>query len=350
MKTVVSRTTDISFINVAKTLAIFFVPLGHLHIPSKLNLFICSFLIQTFFFISGYLFSIDTVSTKKFLTKKFKSLMIPFYFIGCISFLFHFFIGRKYGDDALYPYSLSDNLIGLFFGTPFKKYLGFNFPLWFLPTFFSAEIIFFFFQKYIKKISLWACLLCFFIGIFLKEINFYRLPFCLDISMFTLIFLQMGYFFRKKKGLEYIYKHANELVYRMFLIVVFFVLVIIISQINDAEGYVSTPDRRLNNYFLYVISGFVGSIFLLLLSDCIPKKRFFDFYGRNTILILGFHLMALSLIKGIQVFIFHIPLNTDRAVVINIIYVIFVFVILTPVIYLINTHTPFLIGRKKGIL
>ena len=62
----------IGFVDYGKSIAIFLVILGHLNISSQLYLFIYSFHIPFFFFISGYLFN-NTLSfqntVKKYLFK-----------------------------------------------------------------------------------------------------------------------------------------------------------------------------------------------------------------------------------------------------------------------------------------
>jgi len=124
-----------------------------------------------------------------------------------------------------------------------------------------------------------------------------------------------------------------------------------VSNMNNSHGIISMVHRVFNNYFLFFAVAFSGSLFIIFLSNCIPNHRLFRFYGRNTIIILGFHLMCFSLLKAVQLFIFHIPLEiANENFLINILYAVSTFILLSPVIYLINKYLPFTIGREKGIL
>jgi fucose 4-O-acetylase-like acetyltransferase len=106
--------------------------------------------------------------------------------------------------------------------------------------------------------------------------------------------------------------------------------------------------RVFNNYPLYLIGAVSGSLSVFYLSNCMFKSSIFDFYGRNTIIILGLHVVMLSLIKGIQVFVFRIPLSvTEPYFYVNVLYCIFAFVLFVPIIRFMNRYLPFLIGRKK---
>lgn len=345
-----SSTQNIYFANVAKTLVIFCILLGHLPIPHDLYAFMNCYLIPFFFIISGYLLSIDAIPFKKLFVKKTKTIMLPYYLFAVITFLFWYFFGRYYGDDALQDVSPVQYATGALLGIPSRSLLGFNLPIWFLPTLFCAEIIYYGILRFFKKRAWIVCIFCFLIGVIVKIYYPWRLPFGLDVSLFALLFFQVGRWIREGNWIEkYI---ANiSFVYRILLVIGFCGLTYFISQINQANGAISMVDRIFNNYMLYFISAFSGVLFILYLSYCLPESSLFNFYGRNTIILLGFHLMVFSIIKGLQVFVLGISLElTEGLLWVEILYVILTFVLLAPVIYLVNKYTPFLLGRKKGIL
>ncbi len=343
---------EIHFVNVAKTLTIFLIVLAHLPIPTPLWLFIGSFRMPLFFLLSGYLISSRQYDFISFVKKKAKTLLIPYAFFAIISLFFWYFIGKKYGNDSSpdNASSLFKYIIGFILAIPSKEYLGFNFPIWFLPSLFCAEIMFYLCQKYFRKISFFIFCLCFCIGVLIKNYIDIRLPFGIDVSFFALLFIYTGNWMKKKNLIEK-YVCNVKFLYKIFFSIVFAILTIYISHINNAGGTISMVHRIFNNYFLYFVGAFSGSLFLLFLSNCIPNHRIFSFYGRNTIIILGFHLMIFSFIKAIQLFIFHIPIEiANNSFSINFLYTILTFILVTPIIFLINKYTPFLIGRQIGIL
>jgi len=344
---------DIPFVNTVKVFAIFLVVLGHLSISNEIYSFINIFHMPVFFLISGYLMSGNSDSFFIFTKKKAKALLIPYIFFAFVTFFFWYFVGRKYGNDSLDGQNTSvvlKHIIGIFLAIPSKDYLGFNFPIWFLPSLFCAEIIFYGIRKYFKKVSFLMCLIAFSVGVLLNKMQIFRLPFGIDVSFFALLFIFMGNWLRKNNLVE-TYICNKKLIYKMFFTILFGALTFYISHINSAGGTISMVHRVFNNYFLYLVGAFSGILCILFLSNCMPNHRLFHFYGRNTIFILGFHLMCFSLLKAIQVFVFHIPAETaNGGLFINVMYAIFTFILLAPVIYLINKYAPFIVGREKGVL
>ena len=69
----------------ARGYGIILVILGHLSLQ-KANIWIYSFHVPLFFFISGYLLN-DNLALKPFIIKKLKALMIPYFSLGIIAFL-----------------------------------------------------------------------------------------------------------------------------------------------------------------------------------------------------------------------------------------------------------------------
>jgi hypothetical protein len=195
-----------------------------------------------------------------------------------------------------------------------------------------------------------AFIFCFGLGILLKELNLYRLPYGLDIALFALLFIQIGHWLKRKQFIEKQISNRSLWV-KIGLTIIAFCLTFFVSQINDGQEPMAMVHRVFNNYFLYLVGALFGCLFILYLSNCLPSMRIFDFFGRNTIFLLGFHLVILGLIKGIQVFLLHIPLEiTKDFLIVDIVYVLFTFVLLSPLIYLVNKYMPFLLGRQKGII
>jgi fucose 4-O-acetylase-like acetyltransferase len=293
---------------------------------------------------------VDTVSFKKMIVKKVRTLLLPYFLFAFISFLYWFFIGKNYGDDILQKHNATQYLTGIFLAIPSKEYLGFNLPVWFLPSLFCTEILFYFGKKIFKQYSFIIFIFCFGLGILLKEFEVGRIPYGLDVSLFALLLIQTGQWLKNRQLIEK-YICNQSLVVKIGFAVIAFCLTCFVSQINQENGSVYIVDRVFNNYFLFFAGVFTGNLFILYLSNCLPVIRLFNFYGRNTIILLGLHLIVFSLIKGIQVFLLGIPIETTQDIfIIDIIYVIFVFILLAPVIYCVNKYMPFLLGRKKGWL
>jgi len=303
-----------------------------------------------FFIITGFLINVDDISFGKLVRKKVKTILIPYYFFAIITFVFWYFIETKFEEPVDRHQDVINYSIGLLLGIPSKEYLGFNFPIWYLPSLFCSELLFFAIRKFFAKYAILPIILSVGIGIFLTEIHFIRLPYGIDVSLFSILFIYIGYISRKRNWIEKGISSPRPFL-KIILILGFLLLTIIVSQVNTGEELVSMVKRSFNNYLLFFIGGLSGTLFLLYLGSFFNKSAVFNFFGRNTVIILGFHLMTLTIIKGIQVFALKTPLSaTDNNFIMSLAYTVLVFLLLTPVIYFINRYIPSLLGRKKAIL
>jgi fucose 4-O-acetylase-like acetyltransferase len=342
---------EIQFLNTAKVIGIFLVIYAHLSIPHIPFVFINSFHMPVFFCISGYFIPNREYAFKDFFVKKFRTLVIPYFFFAIVSLLFELLAGQKYGNNADTHPDIFKYIAGIFLAIPSKTYLGFNIPLWFLPALFSTEIIFYFYRKYFHKYS-WIIVICsFLIGVLLKHTLSFRLPWGIDIALFAVFFVQLGYYVKEKKLNDAFFSRI-KFFGKIAIIVISMVLTFLFSMINAAgRSEVLVYALQFNNYFLFLAAACTGIIFIFTLSSCIPASKLMRFYGRNTIIILGLHLMAYSVIKGLLYFIFHIPMEVlNENSYLKLFMAIGNFIVLTPVIYFVNKYTPQLLGRKKGIL
>ena len=144
----------IQWIDTAKGIGIICVILGHLYAPG-LFIFIYSFHIPLFFFLSGYLFN-GKSCFKEFVKSKIKGLLIPYIVLGVpLLVLSTIYESKGFSIDVFFEYC--------------KKFILQQrlYTLWFLTSLFVLEILFYFINKYIKNACfqiLIAILLCTQIG------------------------------------------------------------------------------------------------------------------------------------------------------------------------------------------
>jgi fucose 4-O-acetylase-like acetyltransferase len=343
---------EVRFLNTAKVITVFLVIFDHLGgNPFHSSIFINSFHMPLFFCISGYFISTQKYTFKDFITRKFRTLIIPYFFFAITGFLFWFLIGQKYGDDANSQPDIFKYIWGIFGAVPSKAYLGFNFPIWFLPALFSSEITFYLYQKYFCKYS-WIIVICSVLtGALFKQILPFRLPWGIDVAFFAVFFIQLGYCL-KKKNMNDTFFAGISLWGKIAIILTSTALTILFSNINaTGDSKVLVYALQFNNYFLFLVAACTGIICVFVLSSCIPSFRFLRFYGRNTIIILGLHIMGYSVIKGLLYFIFHVPVEVlNENAYLKLLMATGNFIILAPVIYFVNQYIPQLLGRRKAIL
>lgn len=351
MDNIVLDKHNLYYINTTKTLGIMMVLFAHLSIPYIPLLFISSLRMPLFFILSGLLYTTKTYTLKEYVWRKFKTLMIPYFVFAAFSYVFYVLIGYNYVKNAT---GTSEEFlryaIGIFYAPATKYFLGFNMPIWFLPCLFSGEIIFFLMVRYLKKYLLVFSLLLFTLGILVKEFLWFRLPWSVDVALFAVLFICIGYLLRKYDIINKFINQTNFTV-KVVVIITSLLFTLILMYFNSREGSISVYLLRFNNYFLFIANALCGTIFILTLSIVLPALRIFNFYGRNTIILLGLHLNLFSILKGGQVFVFKIPLSVlDHSFVYNLFYLILTMIIFIPVIIFINKYCPYIIGRKKAIL
>lgn len=91
----------IEWIDYGKSLAIFAVVLLHVHCDNMVVTVINSFIMPLFFLMSGRLFSYQrNPSFTKFAKKRFRQILVPYMWIGVLSWLCWVLVLRHYGDDV----------------------------------------------------------------------------------------------------------------------------------------------------------------------------------------------------------------------------------------------------------
>ena len=146
MKKTVNKRLD--WVDTLRGLAMFFVVCGHClsSIKSTLRKYIYSFHLPLFFFISGIIFKDENLSTKEFLKKKTRNLVISYFILNIICFALVYLLKL----DARSTYSIPKLLVGMFFSHE-EVLLAPCPPSWFLLALFLTETIFYFLHKYAKN-------------------------------------------------------------------------------------------------------------------------------------------------------------------------------------------------------
>lgn len=336
------------FIDFAKSIGIYLVILGHLVLPPNVCNFIFAFHMPLFFFISGFLFFQKETSFGELIKNKAKTLLIPYIFFNIVTYFFWLFIGRKFGNDALIEISVLKPIFGILYGVGTGDFLVHNIALWFLPCLFCVEVIFFKLVVYKSIIYRYLIILILlFVGQLFSSYSSFRLPLSLDTSLVALLFFSLGYDLKKSKFFE---SFSFEKIYFLLfaLVIICFYFLLFISNKNgkvDMNGNVYGE-----SFSLFILGSFFGILLILFISFFLEfyfgKINIIEFISKNTLTIFSLHLIGLSLIKGVSVYIFKIPLNEWES---NLIIPFFVSLALLLVLcipsYLINKYLGILIGK-----
>jgi fucose 4-O-acetylase-like acetyltransferase len=320
------------FIDLLKAIGIFFVFLGHAPgLNHNLVIYIYSFHMPLFFFVAGMFFKTEhlTEGFKKYLIRKIRDRLIPYFFFGIITYVVWFaqgHIGVKNVRDHFKP------LLGMLYGNPVNGWLAHNYVLWFLACLFSTEILFFILRKhFVKRATLIIAAIIISINGYMIS---YSLPFCLDISFIAIIFYCCGYVLRDFM----LNAKINNLVVLMILI-----SGIYLSYIN---GRVDMSTKQYGNYLFFTIAAFSSIIFWLQISKKIPALKILKYIGENSILFFLLHTISTSVTYFLIYKVLDQQINNPDTLF-AIMFSIAGLIILLPVSYVMKKYLPsILIGKS----
>ncbi len=269
---------------------ILLVVLGHSGetIP-YLSKWIYSFHMPLFIFISGYLLDytskngIEKTDMIKFINKKVKRLLIPYFVISSLAYVPKYLLGKF----AMRPLDLT-----------FSSYIhGFLYPwdnpiifFWFLPTLFFIMIITIYFIRMFKDNIKMILFLSLIISVLSKkyiDIEFLNIKGILNYLFFFI--LGIGYK-RYESRIDEIFKLKNILTFIIFNIILL---------INCGTDY------KISSQIIYIFIAVTGILFSLSLEKFYSKKQYNflnHLYGKSySIYLLSWFFQVFIRILGFQV-------------------------------------------------
>lgn len=277
-------------IDMAKGLGILLVILGHVPtVPYELKKIIYSFHIPLFFFISGYLYNsikYNSLALVQFIRSRVQRYIVPYFFIGFICF---FLFGVIYllvrdGYSIEYLKSISKYLFGLLYSRGGTSWMAWSSPLWFLTCLFVAELILYFVLKHFKKQYLVFLILAI-VGYCYTLITKFPLPWNIDVALTATCFMYIGNVCRKHNILE----QFSKMKYVTILFVVLVISILFNSQIDFNL-------RNFGNIILTYSGGISGSILVLLITNKIKQSKTLQFFGLNSLLMMGYTYAILNIV------------------------------------------------------
>lgn len=286
-----------STIDIAKGIGIILVVLGHTDFVWK-N-FIYQFHLPLFFFLSGYVFNINKLTSfKKFFLKKIKALYLPFVVFETFFLLFHNFfvnIGFYNGLSNVTLFLSVNDTIKCFF-----KILTMGYgeqlagPLWFLISTLEINLIFSVLAKISEReekgfpyILVVITIILYFCGCYVD------LPRMLSQSLIGMFFYCGGFIYKK---------YEDKINYKKIYFICSFIILFFCSFFNTVD----ISKLEIANKFLLMISGFAGVYFILFISEKCKflKNKFMLYCGQNTIYILALHCFVFKIVMYIEILIY----------------------------------------------
>lgn len=267
-----------------KGFAIILVVLGHCWLlDNGLFWFIYRFHMPLFFCISGYLFN-GKRKYKNFLKNKIKTVMVPYIIFFIVSYLITTFL---FNEDINLLYGLKYMLLN-------GRYCSIvsNWAIWYLPLFFIASNIFYFFLKIKNNIIKYIIVIILFFATVPLNTYFYEvftdsfIPFTLQALSPALFFMSLGYFAKKTK-----IKIKNKKFIKLIPVAstLLFILGISLSIYNyDQILRVTT--------YKYIIASLLIIQFIIIITKN-NNNKIISYIGKNSLVILGYHRVLLACLE-----------------------------------------------------
>lgn len=324
----------IGWIDVAKGYGIIGVIIGHITTP-YITVWIYTFHIPLFFFLSGYLFH-PKCDFVEFCKRKIKTLLVPYL---CLSipvvlneYWFHF---GSSCDWSLFLNEACNAIVQ-------ERYT----PLWFISSLFLANVIFYWIYKTIK--ALWMRLLCAFLFMIVSfvywKVGGSPLPWNLDITFFVMPFMVLANYIHHSNKVKAYVKRKSLLFLFAFLVG---------SIIIGWENYHITG-RKVDLFYesvdilpLTLFAALCGISFIIMLSR---RKTIgvLNYLGRNSLLIFAWHLIVYNWLGLVydMLGLFQSPVSFYMICVRDFISLVVILLVLIPVNELIlKSRLKFILGR-----
>lgn len=254
----------INNVDILKGFGIVFMIFGHVYFGEYFDIYIHAFHMPLFILISGYFFRCDNITFKKFISKKIKTLIIPYSIFG----IFHYCIWV-----ILIGVNRESNIVEPLYNLLWVN-TNLNMPiagaLWFLTCLFIIELIFFTMKKYIKKNSNFntviICILT--VGAYFSKITSIRLPYGIDTALIGVGFFYVGYLIRK-------YENRNKIVNKLMNLNLLqtYALLLLNIPLIFMNGLVNMRTIIYNNIILFFINSIIAIIGYWNLAKYIEKSK-----------------------------------------------------------------------------
>lgn len=254
------------------------------------------FHMPAFFFLSGMLWHGKDTPIGQYVYGKVRRLMVPYWIFGIFSIIVFRLIGgivpcfegslAGVYDSKTVP-SIGQQLLQLVHAGNWPEGHGFqaNSVLWFLPCMFTVQLIYYFYDKLLPKVSsqaLYSIGLLIYIGVSLSRNGFLYLPFGLSLVPYYMIFFILGRLEVWKRVVKRKINEKSLLVITIILPVFYCLLCYLLPNQWRAEW--SYQWR-----FAFVSLAVIGTISSMLYARVSDNLKFMQAIGGSTVAIMLVH-------------------------------------------------------------
>lgn len=278
-----------------RAIGILLVISGHtLGISKSFDLYIYSFHMPLFFFLSGLMLNLTRLRWGLLATLQHYSfrLLVPYFLFSLITWVPWVLFTRHLGADVALNIPAWKPLIGTFYGVGIDGWLQHNAMLWFFPCLFLVHILFHQLWCYFRGRWLFSLVLaCAALGYLLSSKLPFRAPWGAEATLLAMPFYALGY---------YISGEQPKLGQHKFRIA-FCILALALLQyvLISTNGRVDMNFLSLNNPFLFYFGAFAGIGVLTGAVYFLPKHPLIERVADGSMLAFCMHRTLFSLFTGV---------------------------------------------------
>lgn len=329
----------ITWIDNLKWLGMILILIGHSMFPLGNTIFwyVFSFHVALFFFLSGYLFN-----EKKhthfwiFTVDKAKRLLIPYVAFNVIFYVFIDIVKTEH-------HSALSVTKGMLYGSWLRgndEIFLLNVSTWFLIALFITSIVYFLLTKWIKNKTIRLVLLILIsAGVHYESLHYpqIRLPFSLEPALMATFFYGIWHLYKEK---------INILVEKINAWYWIWVPILIIIHLQFLNGTNFSTNEYGSNYFHFIWSSLLGICTWIIIAKNLRQNWFLDYFWKNSLIILGLEFLKTRVLGVIAMWsLWYVVF--ERSYLSGSIQVIGTILVLIPLIYIVNTFFPFILGNFK---
>jgi fucose 4-O-acetylase-like acetyltransferase len=244
--------------------------------------------------------------------------------------------------------------------------ISYNGPLWFLTCLFVTELIFYWLAKRYYwqpgKLIIWLTgsgIIGYLYSIYMP----FRIPWNADVALTAVVFYGAGNLFRKliESGEDASavssYIKSNSRFNKVFswvenFLPSFFILVSLLYflyLLKFPTDKINMSGMKYGEFFSFYFLAFSGIFTFVFIFEKIGSLKVLEYYGRNSLIVFALHFPMKDILTKLSAIIFDIDLDcfgctTSFALILTVLNLLG----LTPIIYIINKHFPFLAGKKNS--
>lgn len=276
-------TGRLAFIDVAKSICIFLMVVGHYFPQNHLLLtYIYSFHMPALFIISGYLYRPHSWY------KTIISFFTPILFFSLVN-LFVMIVLGEVAIGTNQPIQMFFRIFQYRFGLGEGLFCG----IWFLWTLIGLRLLYgdIHYLRLLRKIYIPIAIVCVIYMTFEKyliNIDIIFRGYFIGRMIPSMVFFCFGLYLREKNW-------QPKLNIKSVIILVF--LAFLLPLINQKCGIYENEYGH--SYIIFSLNAILSSILLLTISDIIPPSRFIENISKGTLVVLGTHIPILHVLNNL---------------------------------------------------